>query len=431
MKPVILSLMLFLFASDDIFADELDYLLRNRIKFYNLRPLKKNPLHNNRPQVELGKKLFGDKSLSGNGRMSCQTCHNPETGTTDRLPLSQTENGKGVLVRNSVSLFNVGLENRHHMFWDGRVHYNPFTKVFSTPEEALNGANPKAIEITSVLKSALAAQALFPMVNSAEMKGLPGENEVADAENNLEAWDRIIERLKRETSPEERSHNYVKLFLQAYPNTTIEKINIGHVAEAIAAFQREEFQSIDSPFQRYLLGDNKAMTVAQKRGFAVFLGRGKCIECHQGSEFGSGDLFASVAVPQWGAVPFTLDKGQGEALKDPKRNFFYRVPSLINVKLTAPYMHNGAFETLSEVIEHYNNVSGTLNSFKISASRRAKIPVKVSVLNHPLVLDDIWLSSQSGLFPELKNRLRLLDREKRFLEVFLSEALTDPRWDRK
>lgn len=422
MKPVFFSVLV-LFLSVKSSADELDHLLRNRIEFHNIRALKKIPANPNRPLVELGRLLFSDKNLSGNRRMSCQTCHNPATATTDGFPMSQTENGKGILARNSPALFNVGLPTRHNMFWDGRVHFDPKKRIFMTPEPALNGESPARSDITSVMTSALAAQAIFPLVSSTEMKGLEGENEIANAKTDTEAWDKIIERLK--------SENYSNLFLNAYPELTEDKINIGHVGEAIAAFQREEFQATDSPFQRYLRGNNRAMTTDQKRGLAVFLGRGKCIECHTGSELGKGDLFASVATPQWGAAPFVLDKGQGAVLQDPKRNFFYKTPSLINVKLTAPYMHNGAFQTLGQVIDHYDHVSANLVGFKISTERQQQIPVKVSVANQQLVLDEIWLSSQSGLFPELKNKLRLLPREKKLLEIFLSEALTDPGWENK
>lgn len=410
------------------FSDELDHLLRNRIEFYNLQPVKRLPENPNRSLVELGHFLFEEKKLSGNRRISCRTCHEPKTGTSDTFPMSQTEDSKGILRRNAQSLFNVGQASRAFMFWDGRVHRDPKTKVFTTPELALNGENPKASEITSVLTSALAAQALFPLVSNNEMMGNKGENEIADAESRLEAWDRIIARIKKENPTGVDTTTYVELFSRAYPETTPDKINIGHVGEAIAAFEREEFQSTGSPFQQYLRGDNKAMTLAQKRGFAVFLGRGHCINCHLGGELGKGDLFASVATPQWGAVPLTLDKGRAEVINDQKRNFFFKIPSLLNLRLTAPYMHNGAFQTIREVIEHYNHLDDTLGAFKISRERQDKIPVPVKVANHPLILDDIWLSSQSGLTPELKNRLRLTDREKDYLETFLREALTDSKW---
>lgn len=412
------------------YSDELDHLLRNRIEFHNIRPVKMVEQNPNRDQVELGKLLFADKNLSGNRRISCQTCHNPETGTSDNFPMSQSEDGTGILRRNAPGLFNVGQTSRAFMFLDGRVHLDPKTKLFKTPEEALNGVNPEAKEIASVLTSALSAQALFPLVTDNEMMGKKGENEIADAENRLAAWDRIIERIKKESLPNKSTQSYAELFAKAYPQTELDKINIGHVGEAIAAFEREEFQSNGSPFQRYLLGDNRAMTLAQKRGFAVFLGRGQCITCHTGGELGKGDLFASVATPQWGVAPVVLDKGRAEVTRDITRNFFFRVPSLTNLKLTAPYMHNGVYQNIRQVIEHYNYLSATLNNFKVTPARQDKFPVSVEVANHPLVLDDIWLSSQSGVNPKIRNRLRLTDREKDYLETFLTEALTDPKWEK-
>lgn len=410
------------------FADLIDHHLRNRLDSHNVRPIKRVAENPNRPLVELGKILFAEKKLSGNRRISCQTCHDPKAGTSDTFPMSQTEDNKGILRRNAQSLFNVGQPTRAFMFWDGRVHLDPKSHVFTTPELSLNGDNPKAKEITTVLTSALSAQALFPLVTSNEMMGNKGENEIADAEDRLKAWDRIIERIKKENPTELRTTTYAELFLKAYPETELDKINIGHVGEAIAHFQREEFQSTGSPFHQYLRGDNNAMTSGQKRGLAVFLGRGHCINCHLGGELGKGDLFASAAAPQWGAHPFALDLGRAEITNDQKRNFFFKVPSLLNLKLTAPYMHNGAFQTIREVIEHYNHLDDTLKDFTVSAERRSKIPVPVSVANHPLILDDIWLSSQSGITPELKNRLRLSEGEKDDLEIFLKEALTDPKW---
>ncbi|MBC7712222.1 MAG: hypothetical protein H7177_02725 [Rhizobacter sp.] len=408
----------------------IDHHIRNKIEEFNIRPVKTLPINPNRPLIELGHQLFEEKKLSGNRTISCKTCHNPDTGTSDGLPLSQTENKKGILRRNAPALYNAGLASHNFMFWDGRIYYDPKTKIFTTPEELLNGENPKASEITSVLTSALAAQALFPLVSRNEMMGNAGENEIADAPDTMRAWDKIIERLKNENPTGVDTESYAALFSKAYPEISPDNINIGHVGEAIAAFEREEFQSTGSPFQKYLRGDNGAMTREQKEGFAVFMGRGHCIQCHTGGELGEKNMFASVASPQWGEAPLVLDKGRGEITGDEKRNFFFLVPSLLNINLTGPYMHNGAYQTLREVIDHYDYVSESLNNFVITPELQKKIPVKVAVAGSQVILDDIWLSSQSGLFPELKNRLRLNDQEKDYLEIFLKEALTDPKWDR-
>lgn len=394
----------------------IDHAIRQQIKFFNLRSLPSLPKNPNRAQVELGRQLFSDTRLSGNRRVSCQTCHTVEGSTSDSLPMSRTEDGKGILRRNTPNLFNAGAKSRSFMFWDGRVHFNSKDKTFKTPEPSLNGLNPKAAHISSVMTSALSAQALFPMVAENEMMGRKGENEIADAVDNLEAWERIVQRLK--------IPQYNKLFQMAYPDVSADKINIGHVAEAIGAFEREEFQIVNTPFQRYLRGDNHAMTSDQKRGLFLFMGTGKCITCHSGGDLGNNTIFASAGTPQWGAAPFKTDRGVAEVTGNPEHNFFFRIPSLINVAKTAPYMHNGAFQTLREVIKHYDHVSKSINTFEISPERQAKIPVEVDVGKSPALLDDIWLSTQSALTPELKNRLFLTTIEMNYIEIFLKEALT-------
>lgn len=419
MKLFFLSL---LFCSSALYSSEkslvLDSLIRPRLKMLHmdgLQPIKSD----NFIRYELGKKLFSDKLLSGNKRISCQTCHNPNTGTSDQMPMSQTENGQGILRRNAPHLFNSGLGMKKHMFWDGRVEYDFTKKIFNTPEPSLNGPAPKAPEITTAMTSALAAQALFPMVTSIEMMGLKGENDIADSKTNLEAWEKIVKRVKAKDE-------YRQMLQKAFPQWPVEKITIGHLAEAIATFEKMEFQSTGSPFQKYLRGDNDAMSNQQKRGFVIFMN--KCLSCHSGNELGDNTLFASVAAPQWGAKPLSLDKGRGEITGKATQSFFFKTPSLMNVALTAPYMHNGSLQSLREVLNHYNHLNKSLDGFEADGNRRAKIPVEVEIEKRPGMLDEIWLSSQAGTNPKIQNRLFLTDLEKDYLEIFLKEALTDPKW---
>jgi cytochrome c peroxidase len=400
-------------------SSAIDETLRDRIKFFQINPLNSLPQQENRAQIELGKRLFMEPNLSGNKNISCLSCHQPMKGSGDGLPLSHTQDNSGILRRNSISIFNAGRPGHTFMFWDGRVHLEESTHTFSTPEKNLPA------EITSVMTSALAAQALFPMVSTEEMKGRTGENEIADSKNNAEAWDKILDRLKKEENSNGRFKNYSDLFKAAYPDTPVEKINIGHVAEAIGRFEREQFQTTGSPFNQYLKGNNDAMTEKQKRGLLVFIERGKCIACHQGGELGLNSFFASVGVPQWGAKPMHKDQGRGEINNETFRNYFFRTPSLLNVGLTAPYMHNGAFKTLREVINHYSNIKISLSNFKISESTRSSLPVEVEVLNDNASLNEIFNSIQA---PFLRNGLNFSESEKDDLEEFLSSALTDPAW---
>ena len=410
------------FASTPVFADPLDDFLYDKLKIFRIGKYE-TPAPGQAPEyqarIELGRKLFMDPNLSGNKNISCLTCHHPMKGLSDALALSQTEDGKGILKRGANSLYNIGDRQNNFMFWDGRVHYSPTKKVFTTPEVSLNGPAPVALHITGVLQSALSAQALFPLVSHEEMRGRPGTNEVADAKNNLEAWELIVKRITGE-----KNNKYLDLFSRAYPDTHIQKINIGHVGEAMAVFMRESFQSKDSPFHRYAAGDVTAMTVQQKRGLQVFM-TSNCMACHSGPLLGNNALFASVGVPSFGARPFVADRGRGEIDNQKFRSFFFKTPSLINVSLSAPYMHNGAFKTLREVINHYNNIENSLATFDIS-KRRTEFPVEVELLNSPGDINAIWTSVQAGF---LRNGLGLGARSLDDLEVFLKEALTDPKWN--
>lgn len=418
-KALVLSLGL---ISSNASADPVDDFIYQRLKVFGIGMYETLPV-NNAPdyqaRIELGRRLFMDPNLSGNKNISCLTCHHPMTGTSDGRGLSQTQDGKGVLRRNANSLYNVGDPQNKFMFWDGRVHYSPAKKVFTTPEPALNGENPVAREITSVMQSALSAQSIFPIVNSDEMKGRRGENEIANAKTDMEAWELVVARLTNV-----KNTRYTDLFKKAYP--TVEKVNIGHVGEAMGVFMRESFQSNGSPFNRYAAGDTTALNAQQKRGLQVFMSS-NCIACHSGPTLGNNSFFASVGVPFYGAKPFAQDRGRAEVTNEKFRTYFFKTPSLINVGLSAPYMHNGAFKTLREVINHYNDIETSITTYDIS-NRRNEFPVEVEQLNSPADLGALRASIQAGF---LLSGLELGTRSLDDLEAFLREGLTDPKWDPK
>lgn len=403
-----------------VFADAVDDFIYQRLRVfgvgaYELLPV--NKARDHRAKVELGRKLFMDPKLSGNKNISCLTCHNPLTGTSDGLALSQTEDGKRVLKRNANSLYNIGDPKNKFMFWDGRVHYNAATKIFTTPEATFNGLNPLANNITNAMTSALSAQSIFPIVNSDEMKGRSGENEIANAKSDMESWELVVKRITKDTE-----NIYNELFDVAFPD--VQKINIGHVGEAMATFMRESFQSNGSPFNRYAAGDSKALNGQQKRGLQVFISS-NCMACHGGARLGNNAFFASVGVPLYGARPFVEDKGRGEITNEKSKNYFFKTPSLINVGLSAPYMHNGAFRTLREVINHYNDIDKSIKGFDIS-NRRGEFPVEVELLNSASNVSALKSSIQAGF---LRSGLGMSKAQMDDLEVFLKEALTDPKWD--
>lgn len=292
-----------------------------------LASLQAVPVPANNPQtpekIELGKKLFFDRRLSGDGTMNCATCHNPELAFTDELDISlsypTTKNW-----RNSPTLVNTAY--RKSLFYDGRA---------KTLEE----------------------QALFPMMSAFEMN------------KNLDYLEEHIRAVP------EYSADFMKVFGG--------EVTRERTAMAIAAFERTLI-SANTPLDRYLAGDVKALSEDAKKGMAVFKGKGKCIECHGGADL-SDDKFYALNVPEnrklldepmvTATMRFVAkvyhyedyrnlkeDPGRYLITKDKKDWKAFRTPTLREISKTAPYMHNGVFNTLDEVIDFFDRGGGMDNT---------------------------------------------------------------------
>jgi cytochrome c peroxidase len=375
--------------------------------------------------VSLGQSLFFDKILSGNRDIACATCHDPSSNLADGLTLSVGTGGTGhgtsrtlgagrdFVPRNSPSLLNTGL-GFFYLFWDGRVNEEGGPSRFRTPA---------GVQLPPGLNNLLAAQAMLPVTNRTEMRGKAGDVDVFGSPNELaqisdadfaEIWRAAMRRLLA-------VQEYVAKFTAAYPGTPTTALGFQHAANALAAFQMHAFTRTNSPFDRYLARDDAALTPDQKRGALLFFGRALCSSCHGGPLLG-GRSFSNAGVPQLGpgvgsAVP--LDRGRGEEIPNaPFYQFAFRVPALRNVELTAPYMHNGAYRTLEEVVRHYNNVDSALVAFD-----PAELDPALRGTHHgdPATVAAIRLS----LDGRLRQPMRLTELEQRQIVAFL-KSLTDP-----
>lgn len=291
-----------------------------------LAPLAPPPVPEGNPQtaekIELGKTLFFDRRLSGDGTMSCASCHVPDQAFTDGQELSlsypTTRNW-----RNAPTLINVAYFRS--LFHDGRA---------ATLEE----------------------QALFPVMSSFEM--------------NLNL-DYMEERIR--IVPE-----YEASFKKVFGG----EVTKARIAMAIAAFERT-LVSVNAPIDRHLLGDKAALSPDAKRGLEIFTGKGKCADCHFGPHLTDG-RFHALNVPEnpedrkdpriaatrrfvakvFGYEDYrNLDEDPGRYLvtRDRKDWKAFRTPTLREIAKTAPYMHNGIFRTLDEVIEFYDRGGGPGN----------------------------------------------------------------------
>jgi cytochrome c peroxidase len=415
-----ISLLLLVFSTQ-LFAQTTDQELASYIKLFRLKPIS-TPKGFNKVKFELGKKLFFDKNLSGNKDVSCATCHDPSLGTGDALPLSIGVTGKGigtnriadgapVIARHAPHLYN--LHNKGFMFWDGRVSYDGFE--FKTPEPGLNGEEPKLKDIVAALDSALAAQALFPPTSTEEMRGI--NNEFADVSTNVEIWKRIMQRLLSIPA-------YKEQFSKAYPDQ--KKFNIGHMASAIAHFESFEFIVTQTPWDKYLRGDKQALSTEEKNGAIIFMTKGRCINCHSGSDFG-GSSFQNIASPQVGpGLDINHnDEGRINATGFEADRYKFKVPALRNTSKSAPYFHSGAYQTLTDVINHYAIGTRSLDSYSDNWLTNFEINnygKALYVERNPYML----FRKKENSHPLMRNhRIRLTNPEKDVLLKFISDGLSD------
>ena len=377
--------------------------------------------------VDLGRSLFFDKILSGNRDVACASCHSPLTHTGDALSLAVGTGavrvgttrtlgpGRQFTPRNAPSLLSAGLQPIY-LFWDGRVSEFGGPSRFNTPA---------GTALPSGLTSVLAAQAMIPVTNRVEMRGNIGDHDVFGNLNELaqpadtqyaEIWSATMRRVLAISA-------YAQKFGAAYPSVAPSQLGFQHAANAIAAFEVQTFTKVSSGFDRYLARDDNALSVDAKRGALLFFGKARCSQCHNGPRLG-GESFASIAAPQLGpgtGSSAPLDAGRGDPIiagQPQLSRFFFRIPPLRNVELTAPYMHDGAYASLEAVVHHYNNVDSALKSYDVSQldpSLRASYHGDAATIKALL----------SSLDPRLQQPLGLSEGELKTLVAFL-KSLTDP-----
>ena len=319
--------------------------------------------------VNLGEALFWDPELSGNRDTSCATCHHSLLATGDGLSVSIGTGGVGLgdarsrdqrrdlIPRNAPPVFNLGYEEWTVFFWDGRV--------FSTPEGAFD--TPASDRLPDGLDNLLAAQAMFPVTSRDEMRGRWGDKDIFEQKNELAMvpdweltaiWDALMERLLAVPG-------YVELFTAAYPELSAEELGFQHAANALAAYQAVIFTFEDSPWDRYIRGEEGALTVEQKRGALLFYGEAGCADCHSGGLL-TDQQFHNIAVPQLGdgkGREQPLDLGRARESGSDCDRFAFRTPPLRNVTLTGPWMHNGAYMNLEAAVRHHLDPQNGLKSY--------------------------------------------------------------------
>ncbi len=294
--------------------------------------------------VELGRHLFYDPILSRDSLMSCSSCHLPSGSFTDNLPVS-----KGVDqiagTRSSMSLLNVGFHYRGLM-WDGRVN-------------------------------SLEEQALLPVEDPIELHT---------------TWPEVIDKIQR-------SELYPEMYRKAFGISNTNEISKELTAKALAQFERSLISSGKSKFDRVNAGLD-IYSPEEQMGFEIFfdtnlnLPDGQCFHCHDGpllttNEYNNNGLDEA---EDWGDFE---DLGLGGHTGNLFDNGKFRVPTLRNIEFSAPYMHDGRFNTLEEVMDHYNSggfrskgKSTFMDSISLTTEQTAAVIAFLKTLSDPDFNDD-------------------------------------------
>ena len=319
-------------------------------------------------KVALGKLLFFDPLLSGNNARSCASCHQPERAFTDGRVKSRAFRGRKTVFRNAPTLLNAGLQNAQ--FYDSRVTY-------------------------------LEDQAHDVLRNAHEMRTSPEE---------------IVQKLSA-------SSQYKKQFAEAFTGG----LTASSVRNALASYIRS-LTSLNARPDRYLRGDSVALTADERLGFNLFLGKAKCATCHFFPIYN-------------GFIPPHYEKTESEIIGVPRRaktrnaridpdsgrynahqknlyQFAFKTPTVRNVALTAPYMHNGVFKTLDQVVDFYNRGGGRGIGIQLDRQTLAEKPLnltgaeqKALVLFLQALTDTTGLTSRPAQLPVMDGN-RTLNRRK-------------------
>lgn len=242
-------------------------------------------------KIDLGKLLYFDPRLSKDGTISCASCHNPYHGFTDP---HRTSAGVGGALggRNSPTVINRLFSKEQ--FWDGRAED-------------------------------LEDQAHGPLVNPVEMA--------------MPSHDHVVKNCSR-------IRGYRPYFERAYGS---KEVTMKKIAQAIASYERTVLSG-NSPFDRYTAGDKDALSASAVRGMELFNGKANCRVCHTGFNF-TDESYHNLGVGMDKPKP---DLGRYEITKDENDKGAFKTPTLRNIALTAPYMHDGSEATLRQVVEFYN-----------------------------------------------------------------------------
>lgn len=352
------------------------------------------------PLVHLGSILFFSQSLSGGFDSACATCHLPDMGGSDGLSLpvgvvaqdrqiagpgrkinpqddrDPLADGGPNMHRNSLTTFNAALYERSLMF-DGRVRVSDTETEISPAGKGQAIVSPETTPNADVsgADGLLEVVSKFPMTNNNEMRGFY----YSDISNHEDFRDHLAERLKGNVDQNymgrDSAQNWLNLFRLGFSSpeaSADDLINMLNIQKALASYVESQI-FVETSWKHYLEGGYDQITDTAKRGAILFYtpkeqGGLGCASCHSGDRL-TNEQFYNTAFPQIGRGFQRSDRtdvGRWQVTRADKDWFAFRVPSLLNVDVTAPYGHAGTFESLESVIAYHVNPRDGMSNYDFS-----------------------------------------------------------------
>jgi cytochrome c peroxidase len=397
------------------------------------------------PLPQLGLKLFFSKALGGDNDSACASCHHPLLGGGDDLPLSigvgadkpdllgpgRTQPEGTTIPRNAPTTFNLAMWDQV-LFHDGRIESLGKTPGMNgadglglhTPESGFNEADPAAGD------NLVVAQSRFPVISPDEMKGDSFEL----GHLNRTVRTRLAEKLGGygDHGGALPANHWLTEFQTAFNSSEDAEtlITQQNIFKAIGEYERSQV-FVNTPWNAYVKGDNQALTESAKRGALLFFspieaGGAYCPACHQG-DFFTDEQFYVLAIPQVGP-----GKGDGPAGDDdfgrfrttgqPGDLYAFRTPTLLNVEVTGPYGHDGAYPTLEGIVRHHLNPAQSVANYDYTQLTPA-VQTKNSEANTSKALAQLENNRLTGR--SAIEKVSLTDDQVTDIVSFLL-ALTDP-----
>lgn len=295
----------------------------------------------------VGKQLFESSLLSLNSDMSCKTCHLDKFSSADGLPnavgvggtgegLIRLKSGGKIVPRNTLPLWGRGSMGFSKFFWDGKVEIAD-NQVISQFGDQNPSTDPLVVSVH------------LPFVEIREMlvdddqgNGMFATESVGSANNIYQV---LAGRIRSDEKLGPQLANAAK--------TTIDSIDFGHIADAVAEHIREHFQIRNTRFHKFVF-ESEQLSSEEIAGGLLFYGKGRCALCHTGPMFTDFE-FHAIPIPQigFGKNGFGLDFGRYNVTFDPEDAYRFRTPPLFNVEFTSPYGHAGSVSKLADVVRYH------------------------------------------------------------------------------